>query len=247
METNPRDVPRLECVAVTKIFRTGGQDLKVLDDVHLEIWPGEFTAIVGPSGSGKSTLLGLMAGFERATSGALRLDGQDLGELDEDALALLRRQRLGFVFQSFQLLENLTARENVLLPLELVGARDAPLRTDELLERLGIADRADHYPAQLSGGEQQRVAIARAFAPRPSLLLADEPTGNLDVHTGERVLDLLLELRQQESATLVLVTHDAAIASRAGREIRLEAGRVAGDSSGSTVARSPAPSGEAAT
>ncbi len=223
--------PRIECLAVSKEFRSGDHRVRVLDGVDFTVKRGEFVAILGPSGSGKSTLLGLMAGFERLTSGVIRCDGQSLGELSEDELALLRRRHIGFVFQSFQLIDNLTARENILLPLELIGARDARPRTEELLERLGLPDRGHHYPAQLSGGEQQRVAIARAFAPRPSLLLADEPTGNLDARTGAQVLDLLLELREREDMTLVLVTHDQAIASRAERRIELESGRIVRDSS----------------
>jgi putative ABC transport system ATP-binding protein len=193
-------------------------------------------AIVGPSGSGKSTLLGLLAGLDRPTSGSVRVLGRPLEALDEDGLALLRRDHLGFVFQTFQLLTNLTARENVLLPLELHRVPDARKRCDALLERVGLGARGHHYPAQLSGGEQQRVAIARAFAPRPHILLADEPTGNLDPKTGAAVLDLLFELREQSAAeggrvqntgsTLVIVTHDERVASRADRRIRLEAGKI---------------------
>jgi putative ABC transport system ATP-binding protein len=184
---------------------------------------------VGPSGSGKSTLLGLLAGLDRPTQGSIWVSGRDLGTLDEDALALLRRDQLGFVFQSFQLLPNLTARENVLLPLELHRVPDAAVRCDALLARVGLGARGHHYPAQLSGGEQQRVALARAFAPRPRILLADEPTGNLDPNTGADVLSLLFELREQVSSTLVLVTHDPQLAARADRLIRLEAGRVVED------------------
>jgi len=218
--------PRLECHTLCKTFRSSREPLTVLDQVDLTIAAGEFVAVVGPSGSGKSTLL---AGLERPSSGSVVLDGQPLEELDEDGLALLRRRRIGFVFQSFQLIENLTAEENVLLPLELVGGSSPRERTRELFTRLGIDERRRHYPAELSGGEQQRVAIARAFAARPSLLLADEPTGNLDRDNGRRVLDLLVELRDEENTTLVLVTHDPEIAARASRQIRLDGGRVVSD------------------
>ena len=218
--------PRVECRRVGKSLPSGGRDLTVLDAVDLSVAPGDFVAILGPSGSGKSTLLGLMAGLDRPTEGSVLLDGEALESLDEDALALLRRRKVGFVFQSFQLLGNLTARENVLLPLDLAGAPDARARTDELLLRVGLSDRGHHYPSQLSGGEQQRVALARAFAPRPSILLADEPTGNLDAETGRAALDLLVEMREREGSTLVLVTHDPQVASRASRRVHLRAGRV---------------------
>jgi putative ABC transport system ATP-binding protein len=219
--------PSLECRNVSRVLPSGTVALRVLDRVDLQIAQGEVVAIVGPSGSGKSTLLGLLAGLDRPTEGSVRVLGQPLEGLDEDDLALLRRDHLGFVFQTFQLLTNLTARENVLLPLELHRVADAGARCDALLARVGLDARGHHYPAQLSGGEQQRVAIARAFAPRPHILLADEPTGNLDPKTGSAVLDLLLELREQAGSTLVIVTHDERIAERADRRIRLEAGRIA--------------------
>jgi putative ABC transport system ATP-binding protein len=232
-------VPSLECRSVTRVLPSGTVALHVLDGIDLQILPGEVVAIVGPSGSGKSTLLGLLAGLDRPTSGSVRVLGQPLEALDEDQLALLRRDHLGFVFQTFQLLTNLTARENVLLPLELHRVPDARQRCDELLARVGLGARGHHYPAQLSGGEQQRVAIARAFAPRPHILLADEPTGNLDPNTGGAVLDLLFELREQSAgeagrvqnngSTLVIVTHDERIASRADRRVRLEAGKIASE------------------
>ena len=171
--------PRLACVGLTKELPSGGRPLRILDGVDLEVEAGEFCAILGPSGSGKSTLLGLMAGLDRPTSGSVLLDGEALETKSEDELALLRRTRLGFVFQSFQLLDNLTARENVLVPLELAAVTNARARADELLDAVGLGDRGHHYPAQLSGGEQQRVALARAFGPRPAVLLADEPTGEL--------------------------------------------------------------------
>jgi putative ABC transport system ATP-binding protein len=203
--------------------------LTVLDRLDLSIAPGEFVAILGPSGSGKSTLLGLAAGLDRPTSGEVWLDGEPVHSLSEDALALLRRRKVGFVFQSFQLLPNLTALENVMLPLELLG-RDGPeQRALELLDEVGLGERSHHYPVQLSGGEQQRVAVARAFAPGPALLLADEPTGNLDSRTGEMVLSALEGLWKGTGATLVLVTHDPALAGRARRRVHLLDGRIASD------------------
>jgi putative ABC transport system ATP-binding protein len=200
--------------------------LTILDHVNLSVQAGEFVAILGPSGSGKSTLLALMAGLDRPTEGEVFLDGRPIHALSEDALARLRRREIGFVFQSFQLLGNLTAEENVLLPLELARASDAGARASDLLRAVGLAERGHHYPSQLSGGEQQRVALARAFATRPAVLLADEPTGNLDSATGEIVLDLLERLRRDEGSTLVLVTHDPAIASRADRLVFLRDGAV---------------------
>ena len=221
--------PQIECLGLSKTLPSGGRPLHVLQDVDLTIEAGELVAILGPSGSGKSTLLGLLAGLDRPTAGSVRLDGQALETLGEDQLARLRRGRVGFVFQSFQLLANLTARENVLLPLELTGLERAGARADEVLDQVGLADRGHHYPSQLSGGEQQRVALARAFAPRPAVLLADEPTGNLDSETGARVLDLLLAMRAEGGTTLVLVTHDPAIAACAERRIHLFGGRVQRD------------------
>lgn len=218
--------PRVSCRGLTQRLRSGESEIVVLRDVDLEVPVGEFVAVVGPSGSGKSTLLGLLAGLDRPSEGTVELDGIDLGSLDEDGLALLRRNRVGFVFQSFQLLENLTARENVLVPLELVGVADAGSRADRLLDEVGLAERKSHYPSQLSGGEQQRVALARAFSTEPTLLLADEPTGNLDRDTGQRVLELLLAMRANHGTTLVLVTHDRELAALADRVIHLEGGRI---------------------
>ena len=225
----PALVLALECTGLAKELPSGGRTLTVLEDVDLSVAAGELVAILGPSGSGKSTLLGLLAGLDRPTRGSVRLFGQALEHLGEDDLALLRRARVGFVFQSFQLLGNLTARENVLLPLELTGVADARARADAALAEVGLSERGHHYPAQLSGGEQQRVALARAFAPRPALLLADEPTGNLDSETGARILALLLELRAKHGTTLVLVTHDPAVAARAERQVHLFGGRVVRD------------------
>jgi putative ABC transport system ATP-binding protein len=191
---------------------------------------GEFAAIMGPSGSGKSTLLGLLAGLDSSTSGKIILDGEDITGLSEDRMSEVRGRKIGFVFQSFQLIPTLTAEENVLLPAELAGADSGVVkRARELLTRVGLADRMDHYPVQLSGGEQQRVALARAFITKPPILLADEPTGNLDGKTGTQVLEILLELNRREGATLVLVTHDPALAAHADRVITLRDGLVVSD------------------
>lgn len=227
-EAGPDDstAPQVECVGLGKSLPSGNRTLTILEDVNLAIGAGELVAILGPSGSGKSTLLGLMAGLDRPTTGSVRLAGRALEELGEDELALLRRERVGFVFQSFLLLGNLTARENVLLPLELTGVPDARARAEAVLTDVGLAERAHHYPSQLSGGEQQRVALARAFAPGPAVLFADEPTGNLDSETGARVLELLLALRERHGTTLVLVTHDPQVAARAQRQVHLFGGRI---------------------
>jgi putative ABC transport system ATP-binding protein len=225
--------PLLELRGVTKELPSGNRMLRILDGVDLAIGAGELTAILGPSGSGKSTLLGLMAGLDRPTRGEVLLDGAPIHAMPEDDLALLRRRKIGFVFQSYQLLSNLTARENVLLPLELSGHPDAPARAADLLASVGLSERGHHYPVQLSGGEQQRVALARAFGPRPPLLLADEPTGNLDSATGSAILDVLFRLREESGTTLVLVTHDPAVASVARRRIHLRDGRVERDETAS--------------
>jgi putative ABC transport system ATP-binding protein len=218
----------LRCDGLTKTYRSGGRELTVLNDITFTIEPGGYVAVVGPSGSGKTTLLGLLAGLDRPTAGTVHLDGDDLTALDGDALARLRGGKVGFVFQSFQLIPTLTARENVQVPLELRG-EPAAERAAELLARVGLADRADHYPAQLSGGEQQRVALARAFSTRPRVLFADEPTGNLDARTGAGIIDLMTELNRDLGTTLVLVTHDLDLAARARRTIRLADGRVVAD------------------
>lgn len=200
--------------------------LTILADVGFSILAGEAFAIVGASGSGKSTLLSLLAGLDVASSGDVRLDGQSLSALDEDGRAALRAAKVGFVFQNFQLLPALTALENVMLPLELRGERDAEGPARRVLEQVGLAERLTHYPRQLSGGEQQRVAIARAFVTRPAVLFADEPTGNLDTATGQQVIDLLFRLNAEAGTTLVLVTHDERLAARCSRQLRLAAGRV---------------------
>ena len=217
-------------------YMSGGRPLTVLEDIDLQVEARSAVAIVGPSGSGKTTLLGLLAGLDLPSRGSVTLDGQDLSELSEDERALLRAEKVGFVFQSFQLIPTLTALENVLVPIELqeagIGAdgdAGAGARAHDLLERVGLGDRAHHYPAQLSGGEQQRVGLARAFANEPKILMADEPTGNLDAETGHNVIDLMVELNQQEGTTLLLVTHDTELASRAHRIVRLAGGRIVAD------------------
>ncbi|MFQ5527482.1 MAG: ABC transporter ATP-binding protein [Thermoanaerobaculia bacterium] len=212
--------------SLTKQFPSGDQTLTVLDDVDLEIAEGESVAILGPSGSGKSTLLALIAGLDNPTAGQVLIGDREVQDLSEDDLALLRRRKIGFVFQSFQLLGNLTASENVRLPIDLARLDHPARRTRNLLEEVGLEDRGHHYPAQLSGGEQQRVALARAFATRPPILLADEPTGNLDEATGARVLELLADLKDRRGTTLVLVTHDPAVAAVADRRLYLEAGKL---------------------
>jgi len=218
--------PIVRARGLTKQVDTGRNHLTILQDVSLEIAPSEAVAILGASGSGKTTLLGLLAGLDTPTSGDVILDGVDLARLDEDGRAALRRKLVGFVFQSFQLLPALTALESVMLPLELDGAQDARESATALLGRVGLAERLDHYPRQLSGGEQQRVAIARAFAGTPRLLFADEPTGNLDSTTGEEVIHLMFDLNREQRATLLLVTHDERLAGRCGRRLRLAAGRM---------------------
>ncbi len=220
--------PRIEVRRLTKRLPSGGRLLTILDDVNLQVAAGESVAVLGPSGSGKSTLLALMAGLDRPTSGEVLLDAEPIHDLSEDELALLRRRKVGFVFQSFQLLGNLSALENVLLPLELTGHPAPGKRAEELLAQVGLAERGHHYPTQLSGGEQQRVALARALASRPPILLADEPTGNLDSATGAGVLELLAGLREA-GTTLVLVTHDPSVASGCERQVHLRDGRVERD------------------
>ena len=219
-------MPIIETRKLVRRFRSGTRTITVLDDVNLSIRRGEFLAIMGKSGSGKSTLLALLAGLDRPSEGGVTIDGEAIEAMGEDQLALLRRRKIGFVFQSFHLLANFTALENVMLPGELLGQPKARQRAQELLDRVGLAGRGHHYPSQLSGGEQQRVALARAFAADPAVLMADEPTGNLDSETGKVVLDMLLELRRDHGTTLVLVTHDPALAELADRVIRLRDGQV---------------------
>ncbi len=214
---------------LSKRVRDADGWLTILDDLSFRVAPGETVAIVGASGSGKSTLLGLLAGLDLPSEGTVTMFGESLFALDEDARAAWRARNLGFVFQSFQLLPQMTALENVMLPLELVAARGARERARALLGRVGLEERLSHYPKTLSGGEQQRVALARAFAPAPRLLFADEPTGSLDAATGARIIDLLFELNREAGATLVLVTHDPALAGRCGQRLALHAGRLEAD------------------
>jgi putative ABC transport system ATP-binding protein len=223
---NPNDGSLITAENLGKRVTTAEGPLDILSGVNLEIKAGASVAVIGVSGSGKSTLLGLLAGLDTPSSGAVQLNGHRLDRLDEDGRARVRKESVGFVFQSFQLLPGLTALENVMLPLELARLADADTRARELLTRVGLGERLTHYPRQLSGGEQQRVAIARAFASRPAILFADEPTGNLDTTTGARIIDLLFELNAERGTTLVLVTHDESLASRCTRRIYLDAGRI---------------------
>jgi putative ABC transport system ATP-binding protein len=220
--------PVVEVSGLGKTVDNGGEPLTILQDISFSVMPGETVAIVGASGSGKSTLLGLLAGLDEPSVGEVRLDGVSLNDLDEDQRAGLRGRLLGFVFQSFQLLPALSALENVMLPLELAGVSGATVAAREWLERVGLGHRLRHYPKHLSGGEQQRVALARAFAPNPQLVLADEPTGNLDAATGQQVIDLMFDLNARQGTTLLLVTHDEAIAARCGRMLRIQSGRLLG-------------------
>ncbi len=216
---------------LTKEYQSGASRLAVLKHVSFTVPQGAFVAVVGPSGSGKTTLLGLLAGLDAPSAGIVELDGVDLTKLTEDQRAQLRGEKVGFIFQSFQLIPTLTAIENVQVPLELRGDDGAAERARDLLVRVGLGDRTGHFPAQLSGGEQQRVAIARAFSNAPRILFADEPTGNLDGGTGERIMELLEQLNRESGSTVVLVTHDIALAERTGRIIRLKDGEVVEDRS----------------
>jgi putative ABC transport system ATP-binding protein len=230
----------IRAVGLSKEYMSGGRPLRVLDRVDLDVKPESFVAIAGPSGSGKTTLLGLMAGLDQPTEGKVTVAGEDLFTLTEDGRARFRAENVGFVFQTFHLLPTLTALENVMVPLELLGrdqsrnGRTIRERSRELLSRVGLGDRTDHYPAQLSGGEQQHVALARAFANEPRILFADEPTGNLDRKAGLHVVELLEELNQESRTTLILVTHDLELAARAHRTVSLADGRIVSDVSGSS-------------
>lgn len=219
----------IELKNVTKVVRSGVEDLTILDNVSITIPDGEFVAITGASGSGKSTLLGLIAGLDAPSSGGIFIDGDEVTRMSEDELATLRSGKIGFVFQSFHLIPSLTAFENVLIPMEIIGLKEAKSRAGQLLEQVDLTNRGHHYPTELSGGEQQRIAIARAFANSPKILLADEPTGNLDSKNGSHIFDLMTELHRQNNVTLVLVTHDQALADKAQRQIRLKDGRVLND------------------
>lgn len=229
-EVIPISRPIIEVIRLTRTIQTPTHRVEILRGIDLAIPGGQFVAIMGPSGSGKSTLLGLLAGLDNATSGQLFLDGEDVTNLSEDRMAEVRGRKIGFVFQSFQLIPTLTAEENVLLPAELAGAGpEAAERARDLLTRVGLADRLDHYPVQLSGGEQQRVALARAFITKPPILMADEPTGNLDSANGQQVLHLLMDLNKLDATTLVLVTHDRQLAQHADRIITLSDGLLVSD------------------
>lgn len=220
----------IELYKVSKVVPSGAEMLTILQPLDMTIPDGQFVAVVGPSGSGKSTLLGLIAGLDEPTSGEIRIDGQPITAMNEDSLAELRGNKIGFIFQSFHLIPSLTALENIMVPMEIAGVRDAQQRAQQLLEDVDLVARSHHYPSQLSGGEQQRVAIARAFANDPSIMLADEPTGNLDSHNGRHVFELMVEMNRKRNATLVLVTHDHELAALADRRISLRDGRVVSDS-----------------
>ncbi len=223
--------PIVQVEDLSKQVQTADSQLTIVDHANFKIYAGEAVAVVGVSGSGKSTLLGLMAGLDTPSSGKVWINGEELTALDEDGRARLRGRLVGFVFQSFQLLSALTALENVMLPLELAGVKEAAGRARAILERVGLGKRLRHYPKQLSGGEQQRVAIARAFVTEPRLLFADEPTGNLDANTGRAMIDLLFKLNQERGTTLILVTHDIALAARCGRRLTIDAGRIQSEDS----------------
>ncbi len=214
---------------ITKTVRSGTEDLTILSDVSIEIPDGQFVAVTGASGSGKSTLLGLIAGLDAPSSGRIMIDTDEITSLGEDALARIRSEKIGFIFQSFHLIPSLTAFENIVIPMEILGLRDVEKRANMLLDQVDLTNRGHHYPAELSGGEQQRVAIARAFANSPKILLADEPTGNLDTKNGQHIFDLMKGLHRQNNVTLVLVTHDATLAAQAQRQIVLTDGRVSSD------------------
>jgi putative ABC transport system ATP-binding protein len=216
----------LKITGLEKRYSSGNKQLTVLSDISFEVDKGQTFSIVGPSGSGKTTLLGLCAGLDQPNSGVVELCGEDLNHLNEDQGAQLRNKEVGFIFQNFQLLPTLTALENVSVPLELQGAKDARQKSMDLLEKVGLGDRVHHYPSQLSGGEQQRVALARAFANAPSILFADEPTGNLDEETGEKVIQLLLDLNKEAGTTLVIITHDLDLANRTQQILRLKGGQI---------------------
>jgi len=219
----------IQLVNVSKVVTSGSEQLTILDEVSLEIPRGQFVSVVGPSGSGKSTLLSLIAGLDAPTSGEILLAGRDITRMGEDDLATLRGENVGFIFQSFHLIPSLTAYENILVPMEIMGLPAAAERAQALLDEVGLHDRGHHYPSQLSGGEQQRIAIARAFANAPPVLLVDEPTGNLDSRNGAHIFNLLLELNRDRGTTLLLVTHDQALAERADRRISLRDGRIVED------------------
>jgi putative ABC transport system ATP-binding protein len=242
MQTGTQHPTVIEVRQLWKVIENPPSRVEILRDISFSVGRGEFLAIMGASGSGKSTLLGLLAGLDTVTSGSISLDGVDITNLREDALARVRGRKIGFVFQSYQLVPTLTAEENILLPAELSGVNGNPRgRASELLERVGLTQRAHHYPVQLSGGEQQRIALARAFITRPPILMADEPTGNLDSANGQHVLDLLVQLNREERTTLILVTHDRSLAEYADRIITLRDGRILADEPAASIPAMPSP------
>jgi len=214
---------------VSKTYQSGGRTLSVLEDINISVAAGDTLSIVGPSGSGKTTLLGLSAGLDRSTIGTVELNGIKLDNLSEDQRAAVRNKHVGFIFQNFQLLPTLTALENVMVPMELRGEKGAKARAVDLLQKVGLGDRGHHYPAQLSGGEQQRVSLARAFSNKPQILFADEPTGNLDAETSEKIIELIFNLNKEAGTTLILVTHDHELANKTGRIIKLKGGKIISD------------------
>lgn len=231
----PNESSILEVSSLSKTFKSGSREVQVLEDISFSVDEGASVAVVGPSGSGKTTLLGLCAGLDRPSEGSITLNHIILDRLSEDEMAQVRNQYVGFVFQNFQLIQTLTALENVMIPLELRGVKDARKRSSELLERVGLAERMHHYPSQLSGGEQQRVAIARAFSNEPKILFADEPTGNLDEETGQSVEDLLFEINREKGTTLILVTHDLELAEKTEKIIQLKGGRIIDQRKGKNI------------
>lgn len=231
----PNDTSILEVSSISKIYKNASREIHVLDDIHFNVEEGSSMAIVGPSGSGKTTLLGLCAGLDRPSHGSITLNHILLDRLSEDEMAQIRNQHVGFIFQNFQLIQTLTALENVMIPLELRGVKSARQQSADLLERVGLGDRMTHYPSQLSGGEQQRVAIARAFSNEPKILFADEPTGNLDEETGQSVEDLLFEINREKGTTLILVTHDLELAEKTNQIIQLKGGKIINQREGSNM------------
>jgi putative ABC transport system ATP-binding protein len=235
----PNETSILEVSSLSKIYKNAGREIHVLEDINFKVIEGSSVAIVGPSGSGKTTVLGLCAGLDRPSQGSITLNHILLDRLSEDEMAQIRNQHVGFIFQNFQLIQTLTALENVMIPLELRGVKSARQQSSNLLERVGLGDRMTHYPSQLSGGEQQRVAIARAFSNEPKILFADEPTGNLDEETGQSIEDLLFEINREKGTTLILVTHDLELAEKTNQIIQLKGGRIINKREGANMVSKP--------